>query len=140
MTEKGMITAKVAQILNATDLALNKGEEDGVEVGMKFAVLDPVGRDIKDPDTGEVLDSINIAKTVLKVVQVSARLAVARTFRSKSTGFLGSFEALTTHRSETLRSDERRLQQQLSAKESYVKIGDAAVQYVGDFPGVVLDF
>ncbi|MFF1571350.1 hypothetical protein ACFVWR_01280 [Leifsonia sp. NPDC058292] len=48
------IHAKVAQLLTSTDLVINRGSEDGVEVGMKFAVMDPLGRDIKDPETGDV--------------------------------------------------------------------------------------
>jgi hypothetical protein len=54
--DDGLIRAQVAQVLNSTDLAINRGSKDGVEVGMRFAILSDRGADIKDPVTGEVLD------------------------------------------------------------------------------------
>ncbi|PZE25978.1 MULTISPECIES: hypothetical protein [unclassified Curtobacterium] len=136
------IRGKVAQLLTATDLVINRGSDDGVREGMQFAVLDPSGTDIKDPDTGEVIGSLPIAKTVLKIVRVEPRLAVARTFRVKQSGFsLATIAGMTTgDRSETLRSDERRLQQMLDEKDAKVSVGDAVERYIGDFPGMVLDF
>jgi hypothetical protein len=136
------IHAKVAQLLTSTDLVINRGSDDGVEVGMKFAVMDPLGHDIKDPETGNVIGSVAIAKTVLKVVLVEPHLAVMRTFRRKTNGSL-SFAAIAGlggERSETLRSDERRLQQMLDEKDSKVNIGDPVESYTGEFPGMVLDF
>ena len=140
MSMKEPIRALVAQILNSTDLALNRGSDHGIEVGMKFAVLDPIGRDIRDPETQEVIGSIDIAKTVLKVVQVSPQLCVARTFRARQSGLNFGALALGGTKEETLRSDETRLQQTLHPDDSKVSVGDTAVQYVGEFPGIVLEF
>ncbi|PZE26692.1 hypothetical protein [Curtobacterium sp. MCLR17_042] len=141
MSDDEGIRAKVAQLLNSTDLALNKGATHGVEVGMKFAILDPIGRDIEDPETHEVIGSVDIAKTVLKIVRVEPGLSVARTFRSRQSGLgLGALAGITGTKEETLRSDERRLQQMLDPKDSKVKVGDTAVQYSGEFGGLVLDF
>ncbi|MCJ0700247.1 hypothetical protein FRIG_03710 [Frigoribacterium faeni] len=134
------IRAKVAQLLTSTDLVINRGSEDGVDVGMKFAVLDPIGRDIKDPESGEVIGSVAIAKTVLKVVRVEPRLAVVRTFRTKSGISFAAMAGLSGDRSETLRSDERRLQQMLDEKDSKVNVADVVESYTGEFPGMVLDF
>lgn len=136
-----MIEAKVARVLNTTDVALNRGSESGVEVGMRFAILSDRGENIRDPDTKEILDSIAIAKTLVKIVSVTPKLAVGRTFRSiESTGFA----SILTHgsaRHETLRSGESRVQQELDPKDSLVKIGDRAIQYVGErFSGIVYDF
>jgi hypothetical protein len=134
------IKAKVARILNETDLAFNKGQQEGVEVGMKFAVLSDVGAEIKDPDSGEVLDSLPVAKTVVKIIHVANRSAIGRTFRSrKSGGFFPRFGQETTH-VETLDSDETRVQQELDEQNAKVKIGDEAVEYKGDFSGIVYDF
>lgn len=136
----GLIHAKVARILNNTDLALNKGELDGVEAGMKFAILSDVGEDIRDPVTDEVLDSIQIAKTVVKVIHVSPRLSVGRTFRThKTLGALAAFSQEMT-RQETLASDESRVQQELDPKKAKVKVGDDAVEYTGDYTGIVYEF
>lgn len=144
MTE-GLIRAKVAQVLNSTDLALNRGSKDGVEVGMRFAILSDRGADIKDPDTGEVLDSIEIAKTLVKIISVTPRLAVGRTFRRKgssNSAFAAALNVMGTgERAETLRTDERRLQQELDPKDSFIKAGDEAVQFTGEgYSGIVYDF
>lgn len=136
------IRALVARILNTTDLALNKGSDDGVETGMKFAILSGVGEDIRDPETNEVLDSIPIAKTVVKVVQVTPRVSVARTFRSYTRS--GIFDALAFGKSETrhetLESDEQSVQQELDPARAKVKIGDPAVEYTGEYSGILYDF
>ncbi|MCL2489764.1 MAG: hypothetical protein FWF36_03420 [Propionibacteriaceae bacterium] len=132
--------AKVARIINNTDLALNKGLEDGVEVGMKFAILSDAGEDIRDPDSGEVLDSIQIAKTVVKVIYVTSRLSIGRTFRKyESAGIFATFGQGTT-RYETLASDESRVQQELDPAKAKVKVGDRAVEYTGEYTGIVYDF
>lgn len=136
------IRALVARILNTTDLALNKGSDDGVETGMKFAILSGVGEDIRDPETDEVLDSIPIAKTVVKIVQVTPRVSVARTFRSYTRS--GIFNALTLGgnetRHETLESDERSVQQELDPARAKVNVGDPAVEYSGEYSGILYDF
>lgn len=135
-----LIHAKVARILNNTDLALNRGEEHGVEEGMKFAILSDVGEDIRDPDTNEVLDSIQIAKTVVKIIHVASRSSVGRTFRTRRTlGMLGAISGEST-RQETLASDESRVQQELDPKKAKVKVGDAAVEFTGEYTGIVYEF
>jgi hypothetical protein len=135
------IQAKVAQILTARDLVLNKGSSEGVTVGMRFAVLNRKGADVKDPDTGEVLGSVELPKTFVKVVAVKEHLCIARTFREFKSGGgpLWSLMAATSlsaappqTRVETLKTDEARLKDELDEKESYVKIGDPAVQMLGE--------
>lgn len=133
------IEGRVAQILTARELVINKGKEDGVQVGMRFAVLNRRGADIKDPDTGESLGSVELEKVLVKVVRAADHLAVARTFRTYKVGG-GALWAVTAGMSsapprdvvETFDTDERRLKDELDEKESYVKIGDPVVQVTGD--------
>lgn len=135
------IQAKVAQILTARDLVLNKGFDDGVSVGMRFAILNRKGADVKDPDTGDVLGSVELPKTFVKVVAVKERLSIARTFREFQQGGGALWGLVATSASlsapprttvETLKTDEARLRDELDEKESYVKIGDPAVQMVSE--------
>lgn len=136
------IQAKVAQILTARDLVLNKGSTEGVRDGMRFAVLYRKGADVKDPDTGEVLGSVDLPKTFVKVVAVKEHLCVARTFREfRSRGssvwsVLAASTALSgaapKTRVETLKTDEARLKDDLDEQESYVKIGDPAIQMLDE--------
>ena len=84
------------------------------------------------------MGSIELDKVLVKVVRVDEHLAVARTFRTYRVGGGGlwAFTALqgspprTVY--ETLKTDERRLKDELDEKESYVKIGDAVVQVIGE--------
>jgi len=135
-----LIYAKVARILNNTDLALNRGAQDGVQEGMKFAILSDVGQEIRDPDTGEVLDSIQVAKTVVKIIHAAPRSSIGRTFRSHSSGGILSSFGQTTTRHETLASDESRAQQELDPAKAKVQIGDQALEYTGEYTGIVYDF
>lgn len=141
MTDE-LIRGKVARVLNSTDLAINRGSENGVLVGMRFAILSDRGADIKDPDSGEVLDSIEIAKTLVKVISVTPHLSVGRTFRTKGGGGIAAALSIVgSLRDETLRTDERRLQQELDPKDSFIKVGDEAVQFTGEsYGGIVYDF
>lgn len=82
MTKKP-IRGKVARILNSRELVINIGASDGVVEGMHFDVLDPKGEDIKDPDTGELLGSIERPKVRVQVVQVQDRLSVTATFKRR---------------------------------------------------------
>jgi hypothetical protein len=132
------IEGRVAQILTARELVINRGLAEGVTVGMRFAVLNRRGADIKDPETGHVLGSIELDKVLVKVVRVDDHLAVARTFRTYQTGGGGLWAFATLQGEprrtvyETLKTDEQRLKDELDEKESYVKIGDPVVQVVGD--------
>ena len=135
------IEARVARILSARELVLNKGSDDDVNVGMRFAILNSKGTDIVDPESGEVLGSVEVEKTLVKVVRIYDRLSVARTFRTFHTpggalySGVGAFTALTrppTTTVESLETDEQRLKDELDEEDSYVKIGDLAVQIKGD--------
>ena len=77
------IRGKVAQVLNPREIAINKGSSDGVDVGMYFDVMDPHEQDIKDPDTGKVLGSIERPRIRLKITHVQDKLSVASTYQSK---------------------------------------------------------
>ncbi|MER7994399.1 hypothetical protein [Micromonospora chalcea] len=128
MTER--IRGKVAQLIDERTLVINRGAEHGVQVGMRFAVLNRKGADVVDPDTNEPIGSVDVEKVLVKVVRVEARLAVARTFRSFTTGIGAMFQSGVRH--ETLRTDSATYKQELDEEDSYVKIGDPVVEAVGE--------
>lgn len=138
MTEE-RLRGLVAEILDARSVVINRGSEHGVIEGMRFAILNPRGQDIRDPETGERLGAVEISKTVVKVVRVQPKLSVARTFRKFTTpgGPLWSVLAEgwaqpPKTRVESLRLDESRLGAELDEDESLVKIGDPVVEIRGD--------
>lgn len=137
MTKDERTTGKVVAILSRRELILNVGTDDGVEVGTKFVILNSKGVDVTDPDTNEVLGTVEVPKTVVKVVRVDGEhLSVARTFRTVrgTPGLLaiGSSLGGTPSRTETLDIESgSSLKAELSEEDSYVKRGDLAVETEG---------
>jgi hypothetical protein len=135
------IRGKVARILNSRDLAINVGSTDGVKVGMYFDVLDPNGEDIKDPDSGEVLGSLERPKVRVKVMRVQDHLSVASTYKTYQINVGGQGGALGVSfanlllppkyitKQETLKTSEKTWED-LDEKESYVKTGDPVLQVI----------
>lgn len=86
------IRGKVARVLNAREIAINIGTTHGAQIGMYFDVMDPNDQDIPDPDTGEVLGSIDRPKVRVKITRVEDKLSVASTYKSTrvNVGGIGS--------------------------------------------------
>lgn len=129
-----LIRGKVARILNSKEVALNVGASDGVEDGMQFDILAPELHDIRDPDTDEVIGSVNRPKVRVQVGMTEDRFCVAHTFRRRRVNIGGSgfgtalFEPPNwVTRSETLKTSEDTWED-LSEQDSYVKTGDPVVQ------------
>ena len=131
------IRGKVARVLNAREVALNKGSDDGVKVGMVFKILSSKGSDIKDPDTGESIGSVDIEKTSVKVTAVQYRVSVAETFRTRKVNVGGGGLGLVSNpffapprwetQFETLKTREGRFEE-LDEDDSFIKTGDEVVQ------------
>jgi hypothetical protein len=140
---KELIRSKVARVLNSREIVIAAGSTQGVTKGMYFDVMDPKGEDIRDPDTGEVLGSIERPKVRVKVTQVQERLSVASTYKKEriniggtgyaAVGAVSLAQALMppkyVTKYETLKTDEKTWED-LDEEESYVKSGDPVVQVV----------
>jgi len=85
-----MLTGKVAQILNDREVIINRGSTHGVRVGTYIGIIDPLSLDVTDPETGDSIGGIRRVKVILKVTQVSDRLAVAATFKTTRVNTGGS--------------------------------------------------
>ena len=137
------IHGKVAQIINSREVALNVGSDHGVELNMLFDILTQKGFDIRDPDTNEILGSVERPKARVKVVMVRPKLCVASTYRTTRVnvggvgfgfGRSGLFEPPKWEtRTETLKTDENALEE-LPEEESYVSTGDPVVQVFESVP------
>ncbi len=135
------IEGKVADILNSRELAINRGKDTGVEKDMIFGVLE-TREGIKDPDTGEVLGSIENVKIRVKVVDVKPKLSVCRTYETFQTNigglgkspFFGLAEIFESPpkwvtRVKTLKSEDTQAPfEDLGATGSFVRIGDKVRQ------------
>ena len=140
------ISGKVARVLNTREIAINVGTTKGVAIGMYFDVIDSHDEDIRDPDTDEVLGSIERPKARLRITHVQERLSVATTYQSEQVnlGGPGHIEAgglalgpfaralmpptwITKY--ETLRKTGEPVKE-LDEEDSYVKVGDPVVQVI----------
>ena len=81
------IRGKVAKILDSRQVVLNVGSSDGVAIDMIFKVVNPEGEQIRDPDTNQVLGSLESPKTRIRILEVHDRLSVA-TPSADSQGFV----------------------------------------------------
>lgn len=124
------IRGQVARILNLKDLVINRGGAHGVYVGMQFVILNRNAQNIVDPETDEVIGSVPVAKTIVKVVNVQDQMSIARTFReTRSTSLVATMAIFSdTPRAETLKTQESTAVQELDEKDSFVKRGDEAVE------------
>lgn len=134
--QKRRIEGRVAEILNARELVINKGGDAGVRVGMKFAVLADAPLEIRDPESGEILDALDREKVRVEASEVRSRIAVCRTYRIRRlpAGPLYSvLEASGLTRPpreipDTLAVKDASLPPPLAEEESFVKKNDRVVQ------------
>ncbi len=140
------LRGKVARILDSRNLVLNIGSQQGVTSGMYFDVMDPKGEDIRDPDTNEILGSIERPKVRVRITDVQERISVASTYKKnqinvggKGTGLGLAVTGLAQQlmppkwvsRYETLKTDEQTWED-IKEEESFVKTGDPVVQVMTD--------
>jgi hypothetical protein len=124
------ISGRVVSVLNDRELAINRGSNDGVVIGTRFAVLIE-GPELKDPDTGESLGTVELPKAIVKVVRVQPRVSIARTFHTKVISY--GFSAFTSERRkvDTL-SVEETIESEIDEGSWIVKAGDKVLETVGD--------
>ncbi|PSK66679.1 hypothetical protein B0E53_01319 [Micromonospora sp. MH33] len=115
------IVGKVARIINEHELAINVGGDKGIAVGDKVALYRTI--DVKDPDSGEILGSVDVRKLRLEVVIVEPKFCVAaiteRQTGSGSNIFLQSLLPLKRISSTPVKVG--------SPSEVHVAVGDVAI-------------
>lgn len=132
------IRGKVAKILNAREVAINLGSEQGVRPGMYFDVVAPY-QDILDPDTRESLGAIERPKIRVKITWVQEKLSLASTYRIREVNvggkpLFGEFSRLLMPPKWVKKYDTFKMTEEtgeaLDEEESLVKVGDAVIQVV----------
>ena len=131
-----LLEGKVAKVLTEREVVINIGSTQGARKGMRFAILAATPEEIRDPETGEVLDIVDRTKVFVQATEVRERITICSTYRTiKVSG--GAFStAFSLNRlfdppqeiSETLRIDDSSLPAPLSPEDSYVKTGDRVKQ------------
>jgi hypothetical protein len=116
---------KVAQILDSRRIVINVGASNGVSVGMMFQVLNPKGEVIRDPDTQQVLGSVESPTAQVRIVEVQEHLSVATTTFANPTilpASLGPFAKLLMPREWIIKHET------LGVGLTQVDVGDPVVQ------------
>ena len=90
-----LIRGKVARVLNEREIAINIGASHGVDVGMYFDVMDVGEAAIVDPDTEEVLGSIERPKVRVQVRHAQEKLSIATILHAKGSS-IDTLTALTS--------------------------------------------
>ena len=129
------IRGKIARVLNSREVAINKGADDGVKIGMTFKILSTKGSEIKDPDTGEPLGSVDLVKDQRQSNNRARANRCCITFRSRRVnvgghgfGIGGMFEPPKWEtRIETLLIDDAAIKD-LDEEDAIVQTGDPVVQ------------
>ncbi|MBA7485856.1 hypothetical protein ES707_21407 [subsurface metagenome] len=133
------LRGKVARILDSRNLVINIGSQQGANIGMYFDVMDPKGEDIRDPDTNEILGSLERPKVRIRITDVQDKLSVASTYKKTTLNIGGKGTAISfgfaealmppkwVTKYETLKTDEKTWED-LSEEESRVKSGDPVLQ------------
>ena len=137
-----LIRGKVAKILNSREVAINIGKTAGVRTGMQFDILDQATQNILDPDSEEVIGSVNRPKVRVRVEVVDERFSIAQTFRTYQVNIGGHGKDLFSAqrmlgidfappnwvtKKETLKTTESTWED-LDERDSYVSTGDIVVQ------------
>lgn len=134
------LEGRVAAILNSQELVINIGDQHGVRHGMKFAVLAESELEVRDPESGKLLDTIDREKVRVEASEVRKKISICRTYRIKkipagplAKGALGIMSLADLSRppreiSETLSIHDSSILPPLPEEESYVKIKDRVIQ------------
>lgn len=124
---------KVANVLNARELVINIGQEDGVHVGMRFKVLADTPTQITDPETEEVIGVVDREKVRVEATEVQDNITVCRTYETVRVGGFGvpdmsRFLSPPKTVPKTLKAGDQSHLPPLPESESYVKRGDRVVE------------
>ncbi len=113
-----MSFAKVAKVISEDEVIINKGTNHDVKSGQTFLIYS-IGEEIKDPDSGEILEALEIVRGTGKITHVQEKIAYLKsnmkaptsTIRKKSPSYglasmLGMGEEIETPPPETLPYNE----------------------------------
>jgi hypothetical protein len=115
------LTGKISNIIDSYTVALNIGKNKNVTKGMRFKILTKK-IEIKDPERGEVLGSMEFEKARVEISKVYEKFSLAETYGTVSTSLSPMFTFST--------SVQKQLPIAAASQEidRMVKVGDDVVQ------------
>ena len=80
-----VLEGKIAEILNEDEVAINIGAANGVRENMVFAILSENMREIRDPDSGNVLGYLDKEKMRIVAKEVMERFTICSSLSGRVT-------------------------------------------------------
>ena len=131
-----LIRGKIAYVLDNGDIVINVGAAHGVHRGMYFDVIDDHKLDIRDPDTKEVIGSLEISKIKVEVIDTQEKISVATPHLSLKKRAKGVYRVSTPLGpfARSLMPDSWVTEDAISwsGKNSDVEVGNSVVQFIGE--------
>lgn len=116
-------TYKIVKIIDDQTLVINAGYDDDIEIGDQFEIYS-TGEEIKDPDTNEVLGTLDHIKERVEAVDVFEKMCICR--HNILVNFLQNVtNNLTRIEPKVLNVDSSQISGGLS-NDDVIKIGDKA--------------
>ena len=118
---------KIAKIISTTELVINAGLNQNVNIGDKFQIIDKVGsKPVIDPDTGESLGTLDIIKGTVEVTAVYPNMSIVQSERTINPFVQPSISPYQVR--EDLNVDKSQITGGMPEKENVpIKIGDIVI-------------
>ena len=104
-----LLKGRVAKFLSRSKIVINLGMEHGVKEGMDFIIYDE-GPLIIDPETGLVLENLEIIKGRVKITNVQQKISIGESFKFISTptpyNFLQTMQLSVSRKVEIVLTDK----------------------------------
>ena len=114
---------KVIKIIDDTSIVINAGSDDGITTADKFEIF-TIGNEIKDPDTGEILGTLDTIKDTVSVDNLFPKMCICRDVMVIK-GLSNYMNELTKVKYQTLNVDVTQISGGLS-EDLTIRIGDKA--------------
>lgn len=128
---------KITKIVDETAFIINAGSENGIEEKDRFEILDTEGEEIKDPDSDEVIGTLNTSKGIIIANTVYPKMTIAKTriIGGQSINIASDILKMThpyfkenTGHPEELLVDEYQISGGLQRSTNPIKIGDEVIK------------
>jgi len=127
--ETEILKGKILKILDQYRVVINLGSEHGVKEGMEFIIYEE-GEMIKDPETGEDLENLEIVKGTVRVTTIQQKISIAESFEIVKKIYSPMKVIVDMYREERVIKERKALtEEEIEAPETPpVKVGDLVRQ------------
>lgn len=85
-TDKKIFPGKVVKVIDEYRIVINRGSEHGIEENQKFMLYELDEEELKDPDTGASLGTLEIVKGIGKAIHVQSKITTIESSKRETGG------------------------------------------------------